>query len=61
MEEFDTWLSNAEMKLECCQEPAADQETMEERRTMIQVLTEIFRILASVCKSILILSEILEL
>ena len=37
MEEFDTWLSNAEMKLECCQEPAADQETMEERRTMIQV------------------------
>ena len=35
--EYNTWLSQADDKLDNCQQPAADQETMEERRTMIQV------------------------
>ncbi|KAK3090120.1 hypothetical protein FSP39_009339 [Pinctada imbricata] len=36
--EFNTWLGQADDKLDNCQQPAADQETMEERRTMIQML-----------------------
>jgi hypothetical protein len=36
--EFDDWIKQAETKLEVCQQSAADQETMEERRTMIQVI-----------------------
>ena len=35
--EFNEWLIQAMDKLESCQEPASDQETMEERRVMIQV------------------------
>lgn len=38
LEEFNSWLSNAEVKLDSCQIPATDQETMEEQRTVIQVV-----------------------
>ena len=35
--EFRNWLSQAEEKLELCQQPAADQDTMEEKKAVIQV------------------------
>lgn len=35
--EFKNWLAQAEEKLESCQEPAADQDTMEEKKAMVQV------------------------
>ncbi|KAJ8309205.1 hypothetical protein KUTeg_014079 [Tegillarca granosa] len=36
--EFKSWMVQADEKLEGCQQPAADQDTMEERRVMIQML-----------------------
>ena len=35
--EFRNWLVQAEEKLETCQQPAADQDTMEEKKAVIQV------------------------
>ena len=37
LHEFNDWIKHADSKLQICQQSAADQETMEERRTMIQV------------------------
>lgn len=36
--EFRNWLVQAEEKLESCQQPAADQDIMEEKKAVIQVL-----------------------
>ena len=35
--EFKNWLAQAEEKLESCQQPGADQDTMEEKKAMVQV------------------------
>lgn len=35
--EFKNWLGQAEEKLEACQQPGANQDTMEEKKAMVQV------------------------
>ena len=37
-EEFRSWIGQAEEKLEACQQPAADQDTMEEKKALVQVI-----------------------